>query len=100
MIDRIVDLVNSKNLRSSGFKKPLQLKDEAKWMKTLDEVISYFEKLKVMSGQPLLQHRRKNICAGIYYCTIQFKGPGNLPTVLPTPTSLIIFLHTSFLSII
>ena len=63
-INRIFDLLNSKKLKGTGFKKPLKLEDKAKWMKVIDVGMEYLEKLRTVSGQPILQHRRKTFVLG------------------------------------
>ena len=64
VIDKLFDLLNSKNLLSNGFKKPLNKVDMNIWVGTIDSSIDYLRKLCDIYGTPLFKHRRKTFVIG------------------------------------
>ena len=64
VIDKLFDLLNSKNLLSNGFKKPLKKVDMNTWIGTIDSSIDYLRKLCNVYGTPLCKHRRKTFVIG------------------------------------
>ena len=54
VIDRLFDLLNSRNPRSKGFKSPLRIADKALWFNVIDESIAYLGRLKNIDHIPLL----------------------------------------------
>ena len=64
VIDKLFDLLNSKNLLACGFKKPLKMIDRKIWMSTRQESISYLLKLSDVDGVSLTTHRRKTFVLG------------------------------------
>ena len=52
IIDKLFDLLNSRNPFGKGFKKPLFLYDAARWKSTIDATISYLLSLTDKSGVP------------------------------------------------
>ena len=65
MIDRLFDLLNSRNALGKGFKKPLRLAEKDQWIKCVDESIRYLYGLKDELGVPLLSHRRNTFVKGL-----------------------------------
>ena len=65
IIGRLFDLLNSKNLFTKGYKRPLKLADKAIWLSTIEDSISYLSKLTDVHGVALLQHRRKTFVLGL-----------------------------------
>ena len=64
VIDRLFDLLNSKNPFAKGYKRPLRLVDQALWMSTIESSITYLSNLKDINGTSLLTHRRKTFVLG------------------------------------
>ena len=64
IIDKLFDLLNSRNPFGKGFKKPLFLYDAARWKSTIDTSTSYLLSLTDKSGVPLIRHRRKTFILG------------------------------------
>jgi len=64
IIDKLFDLLNSRNPFAKGFKKSLCLYDAARWNSTIDTSISYLLSLTDKSGVPLIRHRRKTFILG------------------------------------
>ena len=64
IIDKLFDLLNSRNPFGKGLKKPLSLYDAARWNSTIDTSISYLLSLTDKSGVPLIRHRRKTFILG------------------------------------
>ena len=65
IIDKLFDLLNSKNLYAKGFKSPLKITNKAIWISTIENSISYLAKLTDINGVPLLKHRRKTFVLGL-----------------------------------
>ena len=52
-------------MKCTGFKKALfKLEDKATRIEVIDVGMEYLEKLKTVTGQPILQHRRKTLVLG------------------------------------
>lgn len=68
-MDRIFDMLNSRNPFSKGFKKPLSLENSEYWNKAFYESQVYLRSLK-LEGIPLLYHPRKMFALG-YLISIQ-----------------------------
>ena len=64
MIDKLFDLLNSKNLFATGYKTPLKMSNVNVCMGRVDEGISYLKKLSDIHETPLLKHRRKTFVIG------------------------------------
>ena len=64
VIDRLFDLLNSRNQHATGFKRPIRLADAKLWMSIIDSSIEYLSSLKTIDGIPLLQTRRKTFVQG------------------------------------
>ena len=60
-IDRLFDLLNTKNPFGKGYKTPLRLKDKPYWEETIDSSVSYLLGLKDINETPLYLHRRKTL---------------------------------------
>ena len=58
VVDRLFDLLNSRNPYATGYKKPLRLINKAEWFSTVEKSINYLYSLKDEFGRPLLSHRR------------------------------------------
>ena len=56
VINKLFDLLNSKNLLSNGFKKPLKKVDMNIWVGTIDSSIDYLRKLCDSYGTPFFKH--------------------------------------------
>ena len=63
-IDRVFDILNSRNPIAHGFKQPLRLATEARWTAVLERTAQYLLSLKAPSGQLLKNHRRKTFVIG------------------------------------
>ena len=64
VIDRLFDLLNSRNQHGTGFKEPLKLKDSKLWFEIIDSSIAYLASLTTLDGVPLLQTRRRAFVQG------------------------------------
>ena len=60
-IDKLFNLLNSRNLNAKGFKKHLKSIDGALWMNTIAECTIYLSRLKTVEATPILKHRRKHL---------------------------------------
>ena len=58
-IDRLFDLLNSRNPLGKGYKKPLRLQAKESWEATLKSTADYLLALKTSSNEFLATHRRK-----------------------------------------
>ena len=65
IIDRLFDLLNSRNSLAKGFKKPLRLAEKEQWLAVIDESIAYLYGLKDELGLPLLSHRKNTFVKGL-----------------------------------
>ncbi|XP_065642826.1 DNA transposase THAP9-like isoform X2 [Hydra vulgaris] len=65
VINKLFDMLNSKNLFSKSYKKALFLNDYLYWNTTFDQIINYLSKLTDANGTPLLKHRRKTFVLGL-----------------------------------
>ena len=58
-LDRLFDMLNSRNPHGKGFKQPLKLADINKWKVSLESTAKYLLTLKSNDGEILITHRRK-----------------------------------------
>ena len=58
VVDRLFDLLNSRNPYAIGYKKP-------EWFSTVEKSINYLYSLKDEFGRPLLSHRRNTFVKGL-----------------------------------
>ena len=65
MVDRLLDLLNSRNPLDKGFKRALKLSEKEQWMKVVNESIDYLHGLKDELGVPMLSHRRNTFIKGL-----------------------------------
>ena len=72
-IDRLFDLLNSKNVYGKGYKKPLFLNDHIKWKQTIDDITTYLINITDAFGLPMIRHRRKNFLLGFIVAAISIK---------------------------
>ena len=63
-LDRLFDMLNSRNPHGKGFKQPLKLADINKWKVSLESTAKYLLTLKSNDGEMLITHRRKNFILG------------------------------------
>ena len=63
-IDRIFDILNSRNPRVHGFKQSLRLVTGARWRTVFDRTVEYLFSLKAPVGQLLKHHGRKTFLIG------------------------------------
>ena len=73
VIDRLFDLLNTKNPFGKGYKKPLRYEDKTRWISTIDTSISYLLGLKDIDGTPLFLHRRKTFVVGLVIAALSTK---------------------------
>ena len=73
MVDRLFDLLNSRNPYAKGYKKPLLLKNKAEWISTIDSSVEYLHSLKDEFGCPLLSHRRHTFVRGLIVAATSIK---------------------------
>ena len=64
IIDRLFDLLNSRNPHGKAFKKPLTLADMCGWQSTLTSTAKYLLSLKSLEGVPIIKHPRKTFVLG------------------------------------
>ena len=57
IIERLFDLLNSRNPLAKGFEKPLRLAEKKQWIAVVDESIAYLYGLRDESGLPLMSHQ-------------------------------------------
>ena len=58
IFDRIFDVMNSKNMKDSFWKAPLQKNNEPCWMSIFNETVSYICNLKTVDGKSVLNSSR------------------------------------------
>ena len=63
-IDRLFDLLNSRNPHGKGFKKPLKLSDMSRWQAALQSTAKYLLSLKSSEGIPIVKHPRRTFVLG------------------------------------
>ena len=73
VVDRLFDLLNSRNQHGAGYKQPLRLKDEKLWCGVIDSSIKYLSTLKTIDGVPLLKTRRKTFVQGFIIAATSVK---------------------------
>ena len=59
VLDRVFDILNSKNLLAPGFKCPLKRENVNVWFDITGKSIEYLQKLRDIHDSPLYKHRRK-----------------------------------------
>ena len=64
IIDKLFDLLNSKNIFANGSKTPLKMSNTKVWMAAIEEGKSYLKQLADINGTPLLKHSRKTFVLG------------------------------------
>ena len=62
IVDRLFDILNSRSPVAKGFKQPLRLSTQGRWLSILQNTAHDLLSLKSVDGQPLIHHRRKNFC--------------------------------------
>ena len=72
-IDKLFDLLNSRNPFAKGYKKPLRIIDKAQWISTIDSSVSYLFNLKDSYGTPLVLHRRQTFVVGLIVAALSTK---------------------------
>lgn len=65
VIDKLFDMLNSRNPNGKHFKKPLYLNNQLYWKDFLNNTITYLSKLTDINSIPLLLHRRKTFVLGL-----------------------------------
>ena len=63
-IDKLFDLLNTRNPFGNGFKTPLKLSNKEVWENTIKSSIDYLLALRCVDGRPLDEHRRKTFIIG------------------------------------
>ena len=63
-IDRLFDLLNTRNPFGNGFKTPLKLSNKEVWENTIKSSIDYLLALRCVDGRPLVEHRRNTFIIG------------------------------------
>ena len=93
ILDRLFDILNTRNPHAQGFKQPLILATIISWSEILEFTAKYLLSLKSSTGQPLIQHRRKTFILG-FVITIKstIKMAKQLLT-LPTLPSQYVLTH-------
>ena len=64
VVDRLFDLLNSRNPFGSAFKTPLRLANQEVWESVIKSSLIYFLGLRCLDGTPLAEHRRKTFITG------------------------------------
>ena len=64
VIDKLFDLLNSRNSYGKSYKQPLRLSKRGEWIDTINRSVDYLSALKGINGQLLLCHRRKAFVVG------------------------------------
>ncbi len=64
MVDRLFDILNSRSPVAKGFKQPLRLSTQGRWLSVLQNTAQYLLSLKSVGGQLMMQHRRKIFVIG------------------------------------
>ena len=64
MVDRLFDILNSRSPVAKGFKQPLRLSTQGRWLSVLQNTAQYLLSLKSVDGQSMMQHRRKTFVIG------------------------------------
>ena len=65
VVDRIFDLLNSRNPLGKGFKAPMRASSKPVWEAVISNTVTYLAGLKDKDGVPLLKHRRNTFVKGI-----------------------------------
>lgn len=73
IIDKLFDLLNSRNPHGTGFKRALRIVDQPMWNKTIDESVKYLSELKNINGVPILKTRRKTFVKGLITLALSVK---------------------------
>ena len=64
IVDRLFDILNSRSPVAKGFKQPLRLSTQGRWLSVLQNTAQYLLSLKSADGLPLMHHRRKTFVLG------------------------------------
>ena len=67
-IDRLFDMLNSRNPVARGFKTPLSLQNKSIWEEVFRSTANYLMSLKTPTGQPLFTSPRKTFIVGFVTC--------------------------------
>lgn len=67
VIDRLFDLMNSRNPRGGGFKAPLGSHNWEEMLGFMTTARGYLTSLKMIDGTPL--HRSKRFCVFAWFCS-------------------------------
>ena len=74
IIDRLFDILNSRNPWGTGFKSAMRIGNKQAWEPFLDEAYSYILALKNSTGQPMHQSKRKTGFIGFLVAIRSIKG--------------------------
>ena len=74
LIDRLFDVLNSKNPFAKGYKCALKPENENVWGPFLDEAFSYLSKLKNVIGKPITKTKQKCGFVGFMAAILSAKG--------------------------
>ena len=74
VIDKLFDLLNSRNPRGNGYKSPLRSSSKELWEATIDSSVEYLLGLKDLNGLPLLKSRRKTFVIGLILISLSTKA--------------------------
>ncbi|CAB3997104.1 DNA transposase THAP9 [Paramuricea clavata] len=67
-VDKVFDILNSRNPLGKGSKQPLKLANKLKWEAELIMIANYLLSLKSRDGQLLISHKRKTFILGFVTC--------------------------------
>ena len=73
VIDRLFDLLNSRNPHATGFKRPLRRDDSHMWGEVIDSSVKYLSSLKTTDGVPLIKTRRQTFVQGFILAATSMK---------------------------
>ena len=68
MVDKVFDILNSRNPLGKGSKQPLKLVNKEQWEAELIMIANYLLSLKSRDGQLLITHKRKTFILGFVTC--------------------------------
>src|SRR6185437_6477274 len=84
-MDRLFDVLNSRNPYAQGNKQPLKLANKEYWLGILDSTFDYLMTLRI-NNVPILNRRRKTFVFG-FLCTISSEAYDNSVVVSRTESS-------------
>ena len=90
IIDRLFDILNSRNPMGKGFKQPLRLESKATWEEILTSTAHYLLTLRTNSSQLLSIHARKTFIIGF---VVTIKSTIAMATAMFRPPGNIVFMH-------